>query len=357
MVAAFGINTAGRAEYTPAALAGLGATWTRCVAYPDFDLSPWIAQLHQRGMKALLTLPRESLGDDPERWGQAIEEHRARYAAVGVDAWQLGNEPDGDGPSSWTMTHERLNRLLLIGRRTLGKDALLIGPGLVTGQPSWLDGVDLAQVDAVAVHPYGKNPGAWWRGPAWGSGEVLPLLEAYARYGKRLWITEYGFSDLTEQLQAEYYGVLTTTLLTCELVDAAMPFCYEQAMVRGFGLVDHGARRLAYHAVRQAAILAGSPPPQEKPEPRPAAHYQLGFLEWATLQPELVGLPLEDERGFAAGLSLQPTTNGLLFWVDARDPLAHAYARPTDLAEVYGFKHHDGSLWRWRRGWTQGELV
>ena len=62
------LNTSGRAEVSPDELASTGARGVRCVAYADYILTDWIAACQARGMRVLLVLASELLGDDPDQW-------------------------------------------------------------------------------------------------------------------------------------------------------------------------------------------------------------------------------------------------------------------------------------------------
>lgn len=220
MAGSLGINVAGRSEQQPAAIAALGARWARAVAYPDANITAWAHGCHDRGVRVLLVLASESIGQDPNGWEARITAYRDRYGSV-VDAWQLGNESDHVSPSSWTMSHADLNRLLKVGRQVLGFNAYIVGPGLVSGQPQWATGVDWSPVNALAVHPYAKEPNT----PA-----LRDMLIAYhqATPDKALWVTEYN---------ARTIG-MAAYLRDFPGLDAALAFCYSNSMVPGFGLIE-----------------------------------------------------------------------------------------------------------------------
>lgn len=279
-----GVNCAGRAEQSPAAIAALGAKWARCVAYPDANIANWIHGCHDRGVKVLLVLASESIGQDASRWAQNIATYRDRYGSL-VDAWQLGNESDHVSPSSWTMTQAALSQLLRTGRSVLGPDAYIVGAGMVSGQPSWAAGVEWGPASAIAAHPYAKWPG---------TPELDNLIAGYAAYGRPLWVTEY---------HARTIG-MARALRDDPRLTTALAFCYSDSMVRGFGLIEDQAALNDF----KAAAKAGGPPPSQH------AVYQLGFKQIADRHPDIVGAPRENESGPWRNCSAQFTTNGLLIW-------------------------------------------
>lgn len=278
-MAELGINVAGRAEQSPAAIAALGATWCRAVAYPDADITNWVRDCQAHGVKVLLVLARESIGDDTE---QRLAMFARRYGGV-VNAVQVGNESDHVSDSSWTMTPRDLNRLLMTARAVFGPDKLLIGPGLVSGQPSWAGQIDWSPVDALCLHPYAKWPG---------TPELSNLIDGYAAYGKPLWVTEY---------HARTLG-MAAALRNDPRLGVAIAFCYSDSMVPGFGLVESPA------ALADFKAAAGTP---RSPVDQPV-RFQLGFLEWSQADPSLLGQPLENERGGVPGFSVQKTSTGRL---------------------------------------------
>lgn len=241
-MALLGINVAGRAEQSPAAIAALGAMWARCVGYRDVNISEWIRGCQERGVKVLMVLARESIDGD---WQRNISRFRDLYSGR-VNAIQIGNEPDHESPSSWTMTPRDLNRLLVTARGVFGPDKLLIGPGLVSGQPSWASLVDWSPVDAICIHPYAKDPG---------TPDLDNLLDGYRLHGKPLWVTEY---------HARTRG-MAAALRDDRRVRVALAFCMTDRMVPGFGLLEDQA------ALNDFKAAAGGG------QTVPAYEYQLGI--------------------------------------------------------------------------------
>lgn len=306
-MAELGINADGRAGIAPESLAALGATWVRCVAYPEDDISDWIRSCHDHGVRVLLVLASESIGTNPNLWNMNITEFRDRYWGL-VDAWQLANEPDHVSPSSWTMDPEMLSMLLRMGRDVLGWDAYIVGAGLASGQPSWAWDVEWGPCSAIACHPYAKDPG---------SPELDWMLGEYSAIGKPLWVTEY---------HARSIG-MAAALRDDWRVQVALAFCWSDSMVPGFGLIED------YRALNDFVQATGGPltPPSRPPAER-HAEYVLGFRKWHNLEPALLGEPLKNERNVAPEWQIQPTDRGTLCWVGGK---GHAFVQ------------HDGRVWRW----------
>jgi hypothetical protein len=186
---------------------------------PDVDLTDYFRRCRATGLKILLVLARESGGDYA---GLA-----ARYATL-VDAWQVGNEFEGEGPSSWKMNGREFVSLGRAVRAILPRPHAIVAGGLVSGQPSKLDGLDLSWADRIAVHPYGKSPSKTWPHPGWGTGYMGDLLDAYRPYAlnQPLIVSEIGLGthEVSEEFQAEYLKRSLAFLNKREDVDLALWF-------------------------------------------------------------------------------------------------------------------------------------
>lgn len=239
-----GVNGPGRSEVSPASIAATGARWVRVVAYPGADIRTWIHGCHDRGVRVLMVLASESIGQTPSNWAGLIGNFRDFYEGL-VDAWQVGNESDHVSDSSWTMKPADLNRLLVVARSILGSTAYIVGPGLVSGQPSWAAQIDWGAVSAIALHPYAKWPG---------TPELSNLISGYAVIGKPLWVTEY---------HARTIG-MAAALRDDPRLQVAMAFCYSDSMVPGFGLIEDPASLADFKAATGGPIAK---PPVVPPHP------------------------------------------------------------------------------------------
>lgn len=216
----------------PLTIAQTGATMARVVLTPDFDLSVFRDGCRALGVEVLPVIARESLTDWDAGW--ELPEYIWALSAYrhpgGVD-WnggpiQIGNEPDLESDSSWTMAPEALNRLIWASRSTWPK-AQLVGPGLASGDASYLEEINLRELSAIAAHPYGR------RAPGYDLpreyADLVPLLESYRHFGKPLWITEYGAPaqdfDFDSE-RARYYAAMATYLASAD-VEVACAFCLE----------------------------------------------------------------------------------------------------------------------------------
>src|SRR3990167_5095500 len=95
-----------------------------------------------------------------------------------VQHWQIGNEADHTSPSSWTLGEDRFSMLLRNAREALGSGRYLIAGGMVSGNPAYLDGVDLGPVDALAIHGYGQRPDGY-KDKDWGFGWLREFCALY----------------------------------------------------------------------------------------------------------------------------------------------------------------------------------
>lgn len=180
-MASLGVNVARDGSSNPDTLRFAGARWVRVVAIGDADLRPWLAHIKRNGIKVLLVIVRESLQSNTP-WGETVGFWAADYGDL-VDAYQLMNEPDaGWDPvaqlsaaeraaltddegnplhgSSWCMDPPEVSKRLREGREALGPDAYIVGPGLSSGHPEYADLVDWSPCNALAFHPYAKDPGS-----------------------------------------------------------------------------------------------------------------------------------------------------------------------------------------------------
>jgi predicted chitinase len=231
----------------------------------------FIQELLKRNILPWLVLDKDALGSNMPR---SLAVYAQRYADQGV-VWEVGNEPDITSPSSWTMTQTSFTALLNLARNVLGPDAYLVAGGLASGQPDWLNGVDLQTVNAVALHPYGKWPSDTPVNVGWGFGPVLPLLRAYRdNLDRRGWkrialhVTEYGAPY--NELGGKYPGYIrdmTRVLAESPLLGYALQFCLTDQDVNQFGLFDAGDGRRADLAIPELAPVVVPQPLPTTPDP------------------------------------------------------------------------------------------
>ena len=210
------LNPAGRAD--PGLLRRLGFSWVRLVARSG--VAGYVYDCRQAGLKVLTVLARESFPDLRNTSYQAFI-----YAeSLRPDAVQIGNEPDCEGPSSWTMSQEDYAELVYrcrAGVQVASKSIPLVGAGLASGQPDWWR--TLADpplpLDALACHPYGKT-----------ADEARSLIRAYKSISRLpTWVTEWNrpadeIAGFVSMLQQE--------------AEVSCWFAATNGMENGFGLLD-----------------------------------------------------------------------------------------------------------------------
>ena len=230
-MANMGLNVARDSSSNLNAVVSLNATWIRIVAMPDHDLTDYLRSARARNLKVLLVLARESfIEPGPRQDMYAL--YKQRYVDTGlVHAIQVGNEMDHASPSSWSMSQKEFESFGKSVRAAFPTTTIVTG-GLVSGQPSWLAGVDLSWAQAISLHPYGKSPSETWPHPGWGTGYIGDFLDSYAVYGKPLLITEVGLStdEVTEEFQAAYCQRMVDYFARRTDILGVMWFCISDQM-------------------------------------------------------------------------------------------------------------------------------
>lgn len=237
-----GLNFPADMRLAPQLGAGLGARVLRVVLLPGVDLNPWIDDAHERGLSALGVIANESLHDGDENLSsvQAARLYAARYGDT-LEYLQVGNEPDHVSASSWTMSPETLNHLMMVFGVEFPDTPIICG-GMADGRPEYLDALDPDLYDLVGVHPYGQRPDddEDWSSTPGNFGNVQELLPRYVQHsgGKRIAITEVGVStrEVSEAFQARYIEAMVGTLRAMPEVEMAIVFCADDEMVPEFGL-------------------------------------------------------------------------------------------------------------------------
>ena len=149
-----------------------------------------------------------------------------------VDVVEVGNEPDGTGPSSWTRSTDEFAADLRIYRGTFPAHVMISG-GLVSGDPGYLaTAAATGALDGYAgigVHPYAK--------PA---DQAAALLARYAAVAPLpLVVSEWN------RPAAEIPGFVA---MLAGAARQAYWFCDGDWMVDGFGLFDAGGNQKPEYA-------------------------------------------------------------------------------------------------------------
>lgn len=264
-MAAIGLNVSRDGRHAPALIRSLGATWARIVATPEHDLTDWLRGCRDHGVRVLLVLARES--------GTDYGSYAGRYAGL-VAAVQVGNEPDLESPSSWTMSPREFADLGHLVRRFFPTTPLVCG-GLASGQPGWLDGMDLSWCDSIAVHPYAKdseNPYDLEDQP-----DAQPLIREYRRYGKPIVVTEWGWPGTDEGRGREEVADMVGWAARTTEIGAYFHFCADDAMVPPFGLLRADSSdkpaAVAFREQAATAVDTGWPAAPAPAGPDPWEHF------------------------------------------------------------------------------------
>jgi hypothetical protein len=222
------LNPFGRPE--PSFLKETGFSWVRMVARPNIE---WYHdKCLEAGLNTLVVLARESF----PVWN-TYRDQSANYALrLKATAFQIGNEPDCLGESSWTLFQDSYRQLVIECTEGIRRysSATIVGAGLASGQPDWWRDFP---VDAVAVHPYNKD-----------TEQARGLLLRYKEYNKPLWVTEWNRPAWEIQ---DFLEMLT------EETEVSFWFCFSDEMVNGFGLFNSGQPKPEYWALREAIRVMG----------------------------------------------------------------------------------------------------
>jgi hypothetical protein len=276
------------------------------------------------GIDALVLLDYETVpgfpqgSDDVGAWDAYRAQFTARVGEIAaaysnrVAAYEIWNEEDEPNPSDTYapgVPASRYGELLRDAYAAIKahSTAAVITGGADSGDPGYLatarDAAGGLFADAVGLHPYGQRPDPSWPDASWGFGTLSGIVGNYqARLGLPVWITELGLADDT--LEAEYLAHSAARVkgsLSGE-VERLIWFCWSDAMVDGFGLVDgDGNPKPAYWEF----VAASSPPPPladvvvtqlTVDPPQPAAGDGVHFV--ATIK-NIGGQPTRDIVGVA----------------------------------------------------------
>jgi hypothetical protein len=217
------LNPLGAPE--PADLKQAGFNWVRLVSRPGVE--DYVAKCRAADVQVLAVIASESFdGEVPH------------VLAPAPDAYQLGNEPDGAGVSSWKMSKEDYVRLWTSLAGTLGDQ--VIAAGLCSDDPfDWIQSIfdELVPTpQGIAVHPYGATPQ-----------DAQDLLDQFHSLGVPVWLSEWNLvpresldgDGVADDLDA-LWGVLSGS------ADATFWFCWSDNMVDGLGVFgkDNQAKRI-----------------------------------------------------------------------------------------------------------------
>ena len=260
------LNPAG--SPSPAALHDLGVGGVRLVLRPA--CLPYIETMRASGLGVLGVIANES--GDPEQ-----------YISWPVSMLQVGNEMDGSGPSSWTMTPAEFYALWYWCAELFPNVPRIIG-GLCSG--SVARGEQYLAVEGAAgfaVHPYGRD-----------ASSASDLIAAYREVTgyRNVYITEW--NRPADQI-AEYVAMLERETA------GGWWFCHSDGMVYPYGLVTALQEpKPEYHELRRVLHM---------PE------FLFGNAELAAqLGADVVGEALTDEIPFSAGNTIQATSKGAMMY-------------------------------------------
>lgn len=256
----------------------IGVPSVRFAIHPDIDQTNYINRCLELGIGVVLVTDRPAFGD-ADLNGLPINKarrvvrdygrfHKERYGRFlndkGTGVYlQAGNEPDGEGESSFQLTQPRLN-MLGQGLREVFPDAYMLSAGFCSGNPDWLlrrRGVVLGHYDGIALQLYGQATPPEFGGedPYGFGGDIRQMVDRYRDtasqlgFGGPIRITEWGANDLgLGEWYAGRYGNSmfrwANDAIANGVIEGFDDFCASDAMVEGFGgfRIDGGLKPIGY---------------------------------------------------------------------------------------------------------------
>jgi hypothetical protein len=228
-----GINVDRTGRHDAGWIRAFNAQGARIVLTRYQDLRPLFMGYESAGVHILAVLARESF-DGSGSWGEALAFYSRQYGQwlshPGTGSIQVGNEADHVSPSSWDMPQADLSLLGAMTRKAF-PNAYLVCSGLTSGQPSYLEEVELQHFNAIAVHPYAKNAT-----PDDDLPQAQDLVREYRRFNKPIWITEWGWWGDERRGDYEVRNMVSWARDTQE-IEWYFHFCADDLMVPPFGLL------------------------------------------------------------------------------------------------------------------------
>lgn len=260
-----------------AQLRQLGARWVRIEWKQGVSHSTQqsqIAALRSGGIRVMLLVdyasvstPSPGSSGSSSAWSSYESQYISALSSLvntygsGIDAWEIWNEPDLAAQAGYDphVPPATFGQMLKDASSTVHakSSAPVVVGGLASGNPGYLtqakNAVGGLYADAVGIHPYGQRAPDGWPNTSWGFGDMSALFSGYLVFGKPLWLTEIGTTDTTNQ--AQYLeNVYNLAAGYGSQVPEVFWFCWSDAMVSPFGVVDgSGGHKAAYSAYQSVA--------------------------------------------------------------------------------------------------------
>lgn len=267
-MAGIGINVSADGRHSSTEVLASGARAARIVLLKGVDQTPIFEDYATNGLQVLRVFAGESrdgFGNNREAFAWYAAQY-SRYPGW----WEIGNEPDLESPSSWTMEPYELSQLGWDARSMMPNEYLVVG-GQASGWAGYLDMADIRWANFVGIHPYAKDMTVgrvrvarrtMLRDPRRANDlpDVLPLIRDYRRFGIEPWITEWGWWG-DEQRGISEVGDMTRWAASTDEIGWYFHFCL-RGMVEPFNLYrDDGSPKPAAEAFRIEASFQQQPTP------------------------------------------------------------------------------------------------
>ena len=185
-----GVNVSPTGSETYAQVVDSGASIVRLVLRGDVHVREIVQGYRNGGMSIIGVYAKESIQtcpdqNDPIGW-------YANQVGDLLYAFQVGNEPDQVGPSSWTLPLGTIGQMGSSAWHRFPRSVKIVMGGLASGDPNYLDtdrGSDWPWngiFEAICVHPYTQRPST-----------ILSFIQGYRAKARGLpiWATEFAWYD------------------------------------------------------------------------------------------------------------------------------------------------------------------
>lgn len=232
-----GVNADPNWGINPDELRSIGVKFVRFPLWEDtgFDYNTFIHNCQVNLIEPIVVLDKRALAK-PSGRSYAYKMNRLAKRYPWVKYWQIGNEPDGGGDSSWSQTQRAYSQLIFTAKSFLPRESYIIAGGFCFVKPGWVDklaknysSVIMSCCDAVAIHQYGVYPNEDFPLPDTGFGPASVTLAKASVFGLPVFITEFGgelglFNSRDERAEWMYH--MSNLYRQTSWVEVALWFCY-----------------------------------------------------------------------------------------------------------------------------------
>lgn len=349
----FSVNAGHEPKYDPEKIAQAGFNGVHMVLQPSVSLQDYALRCHKAEIQLHGRIARESIAAMSPSQAALYYAHLYCSPTViangeGVDTLSVLNEADGDpatSPESWCLSPQEADVYLeafLHGIREVNPDIPLYAVGTVTGQPSYIEKLNLnilRQYTALDIHTYAQSPNT-----------VRDMMSNYDRFNMNYVVNEFGNPYPDPHQRGQYILEMMHSFERYSDILGAAVYCWDlEQSPPNFGVVDHGVYTPAVSYIQALGYPripfftgAVAPPASTGGAFVPGN----GFEKWARLEPNLIGSALGyQETNLGPGYQAQQTTKGTLLWMAGN---GHTFVRKPDSKGIV-------KVYRWQEHWAKSQ--